>query len=433
MEKLFPVLSPLRNRIARSIGPVGGTATTWRAVTSINSGNRKGSVAFGTRNGEVSTTTANKTASFKTLGLDESVQDEAIFMGKGFEDVRAMAQANLLSAVMIDEERQILGGQTSFSLGTPGSATLTTSTSGGSIPAAASNSVKVVALTLFGDNFGSVSGGVSGVNHSAVSTGAPITTTGATSTISASTPIVNGALAYAWFAGAVGAERLEAITRINSVKITALTGAGELVTAITGDNSADVNDYDGILAQIFVPGSGAFIKTLATGTPGIGTALTADGSGGVVEIDDMLKSLWDNSRIGPTLLLVNSQEASNINKKVIAGGASPIYRINVDPSGVADLQAGSRVGSYLNKYTNSVIPLMIHPYLSAGTLVALSETLPYPNNNVPNVLEVETMQEYTSYDWARTQRKYEFGIYATEVLKFYFPAGAGIITNIANG
>jgi hypothetical protein len=74
--------------------------------------------------------------------------------------------------------------------------------------------------------------------------------------------------------------------------------------------------------------------------------------------------------------------------------------------------------------------MMIHPYMPAGTILALTETLPFPSNMVPSVLEMAVLQEYYSQEYARVQRKYEFGVYASEVLKLYFPAGQGIITNI---
>lgn len=431
-KKLFPVLSPMRNRIPRKAASVGATAVNWKAITAINSANVKAGVAFGTRNSEVTTTVVSKSATFKTFGLDDSVQDEAVWMGRSFEDVRATAQANLLSAVMIQEEHLLMGGNTTTALGTPTAPTLAVIASGGTVPDATYN-VQVVALPWYGAQYATIAA-VNAVDHSlpsnATSTGALLNSNA--SIITAYTPLVTNAFAYVWYVGVGTAEKAEKITFINSVSISALLGTGELRSAISADTSAGANDFDGLFAQAFASGSGAYIKALATGTNGVGTGMTSDASGGITEIDAMLKSLWDNSRIGPTLILVNSQEAQNIVKKVINAGASAILRVQVDPTGIANLQAGARVGEYLNKYTGAVIPLMIHPFLPAGTMCGISEVLPYPNNNVPNVLEIEALQEYASFDWARAQRKYEFGIYANEVLKLYFPAGVGIITNIAN-
>ena len=47
-KKLYPVLTPLRNRIPRnSHQGQGATATNWKAITGINSAKLKASVAFG--------------------------------------------------------------------------------------------------------------------------------------------------------------------------------------------------------------------------------------------------------------------------------------------------------------------------------------------------------------------------------------------------
>jgi len=110
---------------------------------------------------------------------------------------------------------------------------------------------------------------------------------------------------------------------------------------------------------------------------------------------------------------------------------------------VSDVVGGIFVNGYLNKFASTIsqqsgspipdiIPIMVHPFLPPGTILFLSERLPYANNNVPNVFEVETQQEYADFEWARNQRKYEHGIYANEVLKLYFPAGSGIIRNVAD-
>ena len=55
------------------------------------------------------------------------------------------------------------------------------------------------------------------------------------------------------------------------------------------------------------------------------------------------------------------------------------------------------------------------------------------HSNVPRVIEVDLRSEYTRYDWALTQRKWEYGVYGEGVLKLYFPVGFSVITNIGNG
>jgi len=77
-KKLYPVRTPLRNRIPRRMALSGATSVNWKAITAINAARLKASVAFGTRNSEISYTVVPRSATYKTFGLDDSVQDEAV-------------------------------------------------------------------------------------------------------------------------------------------------------------------------------------------------------------------------------------------------------------------------------------------------------------------------------------------------------------------
>ena len=51
--QLYPVLTPLRNRIPRVAGN-GGTATNWKAITAINTGGLSLGISEGNRNATIS-------------------------------------------------------------------------------------------------------------------------------------------------------------------------------------------------------------------------------------------------------------------------------------------------------------------------------------------------------------------------------------------
>jgi hypothetical protein len=59
-----------------------------------------------------------------------------------------------------------------------------------------------------------------------------------------------------------------------------------------------------------------------------------------------------------------------------------------------------------------------------------SQTIPYPISGVGNVMQVRTRQEYYQIEWPLRTRKYEYGVYADEVLQHYFPPSMGVIANI---
>lgn len=474
-KKVYPVLSPLRNRIARVTAPVGSLAANWRSITGINTANVKAAVAFGTRNASTITyTEVNRSATYKSFGLDDSVEDEAVWLARGFEDTRALSALATLQATMIEEEKLILGGNTNGSslLGTPATPTLTKVTSGsGTWTGTVTVYCKVMALPLYGYlNSNRVDFTVTTPidDHSAPSAEANVAAISGANAVDAVVTPVQGAFAYAWFIGTSsgnGNLKLKAITTVPGARFTDIAGASaKTVTDVgTSDTSGDANAFDGLFIQIDPPGATltAWDTSLGTGTlykitagPSItgalifdmlcssgsaisGTALTADNAGGISEIDLVLKALWDEARIGPTLMLVNSQEALHITQK-IGGSSSLAFRVMLK-DGDKDVTGGIFVSSYLNKFSSSLtpgnpdaIPIQIHPYLPPGTIVLLSERLPYPNNNVANVLEMELQQEYADFEWARTQRKYEHGVYANGVLKHYFPAGCAVIRGIKN-
>ena len=171
-------------------------------------------------------------------------------------------------------------------------------------------------MTLDGLMNGSIAGGVQGsITRSNAdltsdtfgggvakgSANATVVTTGATGSINASVTPVTGALGYAWFWGAAGSEKLGAITTINSVVITSTASGTQTAASLgTNDNSANALAFDGLIYQAIISGSGSYIYTMASGTPGIGTPLTSDSAAGIIEIDTVLKSMWDNYRLSPT-------------------------------------------------------------------------------------------------------------------------------------
>lgn len=446
---LYPVITPLRNRIPRVSGK-GGIQANWKAITGVNVNNAGIGISEGNRGVVIATTVADYNAAYKGIGLDDYVSFEADLAAQGFDDVKALAVQGLLRSLMIGEEKMILGGNNGIALGTTPTPTTATSTTGGTL-AAATYLVYCVALTMDGFLGASISGGLplsatrtlaDGTTEAynggtaIKSSSASQATTGSTSTISASVAAVNGAVAYAWFWGVSGSELLGAITTINSVLITATaTGTQNISAGFTADKSQNSLHFDGLLSQVLKSGSNAYIKNMATGTAGTGTPLTSDSAGGIVEIDAALQSFWDNYRLSPTDIYVSSQEQKNISAKILAGSSTSAQRFVFNAEQGA-LAGGMLVRSYLNKFAMDgakEIPIRLHPNLPAGTILFYCDQIPYPLSNVGNVLQIKARREYYQIEWPIRTRKYEYGVYADEVLQNYFPPAFGVIRNIGNG
>jgi hypothetical protein len=458
-KNLYPFVTPIRNAIPRAGGGTG-TATNWRQVNAIiGSGfDAMGWVPEGQRSGQMSYSTSSKSATFVTIGEEDAATFEAISAGRQFEDIQARMTFRLLQKMMLKEEMAILAGNASLSLGTPTVPTLSASGVGATLPAG-TYFVKVVALTLEGYQNSSIAAGVATTKIVTGVDNRTFTLSGGSSNISAEasqavtlgqtlfcsvTPI-QGAVAYAWYISTgTGTETLQSISTLNSLAVAAPLGAGsQSQTAISADNSANPSyAYDGLLTTALKPGSNAYVNIMPTGTAGTGTTLSSSGRGSVVEIDTMFQTMWNNFELSPTVLYVNAQELKNITTKVLSSSSAPLLRYDapVDQASGEGYQitASGAIQFYYNPFALNGglrIPIRIHPRVPPGTIIGWAENLPiqYQSNEVPNVAEVKTRQDYYQIDWPIVTRQRQVGVYAEEVLAVYAPFAMGVITNIANG
>jgi hypothetical protein len=434
-KNLFPVLTPIRNETPRVSGQ-GGTATNWKAVTAINATGLQAFVPEGVRNGVISTTTLPKTATYSRQGLENYVTWEADLAAKSFEDVRATQGQRTLWSLMIQEERNILGANSSVALAIPTGLTVTPVATGGHIiDDAGGYDVYVVALTFMGMQVADMTNGVvqqvsvtpadgssaflyggGSSDHSAKGNSGAVSSSGGNiASIQMYCTIVTGACGYAWYVGAHGDDcYLQAITPTNSFLLETLIASGQKVTAITGDYSENTNGFDGLLYQAWTTASGAYIKSMSTGVPGTGTALSSNSAGGITEIDDMLYSLYSTIRLTPAKLWVSAYDMKkNIIPLLFGGAANGTLRQNISLDNGANQReviAGFTGVKYHNPYGFPVMDIVVHPDMPRGTMHALTYVLPYPINNVPNVFEMKLRRDYWMTEWPQRTAKYEFGV-----------------------
>jgi hypothetical protein len=189
--------------------------------------------------------------------------------------------------------------------------------------------------------------------------------------------------------------------------------------------------FDGFITQALKSATGYFASL-------DGNTLTADQANGIVEIDTALQWFWDNKRLSPTEIWVNSQEARNINKKVVASGGVPLFRFTL-PGGTGSddnqpaLLGGASIAKYWNKFTQQFLDVRIHPNLAPGTIFFNSTEIPYPLSGVDNVSFIRCRRDYYQIEWPVVSRQYVYGVYADEVLVCRAPFALGVIANVANG
>lgn len=454
---LYPVMTPLRNKIPR-VGGGQGIQANWKAIVALNTGNVSIGVSEGNRGGVQSTSIVDYFAAFKSMGIEDFVTYEAQRAAEGFDDARAKAVQGNLRALMIGEERIILAGQSTFGLGTTPTPTIATTTTGGALATSQTVYIRCVALTLEGylaamsasigvraqvsrtnadgstDTFGGGSAQASAVVSVAMGAGAA---NQVTSVVAA----VTGAVGYAWFVGNAAGDaalRLHSVTTINSLVVNALPAGGAQVIPtdlVTNDRSANGLVHDGFLAITAKSGSNALWRTLPAGTPGVGSSLTADGAGGISEIDGVLQWYWDSLKMSPSEIWVNAQEMNTFRRKALDGKTTAAQRFMFQTQQGGIVAAGA-IRAYINQYGmdgSTEIPIRLHPNVPPGMIFFLSHEIPYSLSGVSNVNQVLTRQDYHQIEWPQRSRKYEYGVYTDQVLQCYFPPSQVVLANIAPG
>ena len=158
-------------------------------------------------------------------------------------------------------------------------------------------------------------------------------------TLFATAPIVNGAVAYAWFVGPAGSETLQAITPINSATFSApLTAGQQLANTVAADNSRNATlAFDDLLLTV---GFNHCQRRLCAGA-GAGSAGTTARSfdrvgpkSSVVEIDQYAGADVEHlSDLADGDLRQRAQEQKNITNKCLTNASGPLLHYNVAADG----------------------------------------------------------------------------------------------------
>lgn len=448
--QLYPVITPLRNRLPRQLSDGGDLATRWKAITGVNTSGFELGVAPGRRSAEMSVTEQDYVASYAGIGLEASIDWEAVWSGGKEFDNKATLVQSLLRAVMIGEENIILNGNASMPLGTPAAPAVSLA-NGGTLGSGLNLVVFVTALTARALANATIAAGVpygqiTRVNIDGTSTqygagastisaaSSAVTTSAGQQTVVATVPAVKGAAGYAWYIGTTAATALlNSITTVNKVTISAPSTGTQAANAANSstDGSTNALVFDGFLTQALKSSAGYFASL-------DGNTLTADQANGIIEIDTALQWFWDNKRLSPTEIWVNSQEARNINKKIVASGGVPLFRFTLPGnSGSGDdkpaLLGGASIAKYWNKFTQQFLDIRIHPNLAPGNIFFNSSEIPYPLSGVDNISFVRCRRDYYQIEWPVVSRQYVYGVYADEVLVCRAPFSLGVIANVANG
>lgn len=442
---LIPVETPFRNMLPRVGAKEGAEFATWRALLNVNNQQPNPAVAFDAAGGLVIIDEQDVQAKFRPLALGYTVTQDAVDIAKGYADAKAIAALNTLNQLMIGEDKMLIGAQ-SFALQTPGTPTVATSDTGGSIAASTAVNVKVAART--GANY--FYGG--STVASAQGTATTDTVAAATHSATASVAAVQGAVAYDWFVNGF----YYTTTVVNTVTITSVpTAAQALPTNLpdlsavaptvppTADSSAGANQFDGFLASLAgdYSANGALV-THGTGTASGATFISLDGStltlGGsaITQIDQLFLDIYNAVRLSPDALMMNGQHAQDIANKVLGTNSAVTY-LQTDANGRINTTVGGQVGTYVNKILGKQVKIEVHPHLPQGTIIARTDTVPFPGSNLGKTLQVETLRDYSDFTYGANRSsggpREDGEIRSLEAFENKAPVAMGVLSNVAAG
>lgn len=427
---VIPQYTPLRNMLPRLPGP-GIDTINWRAITDYfgGSGPSVATAALQQQStpSSLSYVWVNASNVFKMLALKDVVTFEAEIYGRSFEgDVRAAVAAKLIPALMLEEEMWLINsGQRLWSPAPVFG--LSTATTGGTV-AAATNWIIVTAVNANGETLAFGGTTPAGPNGGAVQS---IVTTGSTSTVTFSIPRVPSATKYNVYVGtgstvpATSAFWLQSATTqfggataLNDtggfgqgyITVTAtaawatsgtayntLTSNTAIVVKSTDSNTLNLPlTYDGLQSLIYLNSGAANTAGVQGETPLIRQPAAASGALALSDVDSLLESMYLNAHADPELLLVGVKDHKKLSNLVAAGTNFRVTQ-QMEPQGLSNLIASQRVTKYINQTTGRLMDVVMLPYLTQGTIIAVSLTLPFP---VSAITRPPLRVEYNREMWA---------------------------------
>jgi len=446
-KQFVPLMSDFSKSIPVKVRP-GSDSMNWKTITALSS--PKMSTTEQAAGALFATTVVPKVASYKHIALRGKVTRAAVAASQGFDNALAKETSNTLLNGMKLNEQVLIGGNIT-ALATPGAPTVVeVEAIAGATIGASAHFVRIAALTVPAANrlalsrpanFTATDGVLDGVATAAVDPSADgvtvagaegtVTTTGANNSLRISWTPVNGAAAYAVFVGVTtGAANLkcEAIVTQCNITLRSLAATGQAASALAG-TSADANIFDGIIAQLFAAGSGAYIKNVAAKLSG------DDTTGEVTELQDAFAYIWDNAKIGKHRVLVAGQEARSLSAKAAVANSMNIS-VSPESAGRISMTQGGRIGAVINAQTGDVCPVETLPWMPGGMILILPTEIPYNDANQDTPFDVVAGFDWERWDYASTSSTgpiYEFDVRYWGALRAVFTGGCGVLGNIFKG
>jgi len=430
LSLLIPKELYLRNSIARI--KAQGQALEFRRITGLSNAGVGGvgqtssffnSTSASTSFGGVSlnrptkiTYAADKIVkSFVEQGLSDSVSLQAEFAGQGYTDLRQLSHTSLIWSHFLAEERNMMNAvSTALPTSALTSVTAANDSTGSGLPATSSSVVYITLSSAYGETAG-VSAGT--VTNATAGKGVSVTWTG-------TAPF--GAVAVNIYV-VVGSTTYKATTPSLASGVAGLSFA-----AISGTYPSTDGSYNAYAAGAN-SGSGydGFISTLASlgGYQNQFNATVSSQTEPAGFIQDALVSLFNSSMADPEVIFTTAAVRRAISKALQQGGNSTSYRFNY-ATGTDGIAVGAMVTGVANEATGTMLDLVTHRFMPAGTLLIHQKQLPFPDSGVSQTVEAHNVVDSMIIEWPQIGFSYDCSSYTYGSLAFRAPAWSGIVTGI---
>lgn len=470
---VVPFDTPFRNMLPRTKS-VGIDLINWRAITDVFGGSGPAISNFilaqQSAPQKANYTWVNKSNLLRQIAFSDVVTFESELFGQMFEpDVRAKVAAKLAPSLMVGQEMWYLNAAQSCWSPAPANS-VSTAVSGGSITA---NTYWIIVTAV------NAQGETLAWSYSpatvAIPQAATVTTTGSASTITFNINRVPAATSYNVYMGTgatqpansamwlQAANKFSGSTPLNDpggfasgyfpVTMTGVVAtSGTAYSSIISSNapatipyqvatgatpSGYILTFDGIQSLIYnnAAYNGASVSTAGTGGESASLRRVADNGGllAKADIDAWLEAMYLNARANPEALLVSVKDHKAISN-IVTNATN--FRVNATPTqqGLSDLFGGGRATKWINQTTGRVMDIIMCPYLTQGSIVAVSLALPF---SVAEIEKPPLRIEYNRDMWALEyppdqshMTQYSYAAYSSESMIAQYLGGQGILTGI---
>jgi hypothetical protein len=192
--------------------------------------------------------------------------------------------------------------------------------------------------------------------------------------------------------------------------------------------------FDGIQSLIYLNSGSANTAGVQGETPIVKTVNAANGSLALSDVDSLLESMYLNAHADPECLFVSVKDHKKLSY-LVAQGTN--FRINTDNSqvGMSNIIGGQRVTKYINQTTGRLMDVVMLPYLTQGTIIAASLTLPFPVASLTRPpLRVEYNRDMWAVEYPPDQShptEWAYSAYQNLTMVIQYLGGQSILTGIS--